>query len=63
MEIPVLHTAVKKEMATLANSYFLAGGCPNVAGIALRMTKLPNGQCKIKKEAVRKLYDFLESLA
>lgn len=62
MEIPALCTAVKPDMVTLSNAYFLSSGCPRVAGLALRMKKLPGGQYQIKKEAVKQLYAFLESL-
>ncbi len=63
MSLPDLTVAVSKEMKTPANSYFLSSGCSNVAGIALKATKLPNGHYKIKKSAVDKLFSFLEQQA
>lgn len=62
MDIPALPTAVLKDMQSPANSYYLSSGCPNVATLALKMKKLPNGNYQIKKEAVKQLTAFLESL-
>lgn len=62
MDIPSLTTAVSKDSLTQANAYFLASGCEKVASLAIRCEKLPNGHFKIKKEAVKKLYAFLENL-
>ncbi|MBR5240142.1 MAG: hypothetical protein IKW04_06180 [Clostridia bacterium] len=61
-DIPTLPTAVCKDSVSTANSYYLSGGCDKVATLALRMKKLPNGNFQIKKEAVKQLFAFLESL-
>ena len=61
-DIPALPTAVCKDSVSTANSYYLSGGCANVATLALKMKKLANGNFQIKKEAVKQLFTFLESL-
>lgn len=62
MESPNLPVAVLPKEVTPANNYFLASGCERVCGIALNMEKLPGGQYKIKKETVKNLFAFLETL-
>ncbi len=57
-----LPVAVCKDGVSYANSYLLSSGCEKVASLALRMKKLPNGNFQIKKEAVKQLVSFLESL-
>ena len=61
-DIPALPTAVCKDSVSTANSYYLSSGCANVATLALKMKKLANGNFQIKKEAVKQLFAFLESL-
>lgn len=61
-DVPALPTAVCKDSVSTANSYYLSGGCEKVATLALHMKKLPNGNYRIKKEAVKQLTAFLESL-
>lgn len=63
MEIPDLPVAVLPKEVTPANAYFLASGCEKVCGIALNAQKLPGGQYQIKKEAVKALFAFLETLS
>ena len=57
-----LPVAVCKDSVSVANSYYLSSGCEKVASLALRMKKLPNGNFQIKKEAVKQLTAFLETL-
>ncbi len=61
-DIPALPAAVCKDSVSTANSYYLSSGCAKVATLALNMKKLPNGNFQIKKEAVKQLTAFLESL-
>ncbi len=57
-----LPVAVSEKEISLSNFYFTAGGAPKVAGIALKADKLPNGHYKIKKETVKALFAFLNTL-
>ena len=61
-DIPKLPKAVCKDSVSAANSYYLSSGCDKVATLALNMKKLPNGNFRIKKEAVKQLTAFLETL-
>ena len=61
-DISNLPVAVCKDSVSTANSYYLSSGCEKVATLALKAKKLPNGNFKIKKEAVKQLFAFLETL-
>ncbi|MBQ7792397.1 MAG: hypothetical protein IJ367_02765, partial [Clostridia bacterium] len=63
MESPNLPVAVMQKEVTPANHYFLARGCEKVCGIGIAMEKLPGGQYRIKKETVKQLFAFLETLS
>lgn len=62
LDVAELSVAVCKDTISTANSYLLSSGCEKVATLALRMKKLPNGNFQIKKEAVKQLTAFLETL-
>ena len=61
-DVPDLPKAVCKDSVSAANSYYLSSGCDKVATLALNMKKLANGNFQIKKEAVKQLLTFLDSL-
>lgn len=63
MEMKELPVAILEKEASLANAYYTASGCENVAGIGLCYEELPGGQYKIKKETVKELFAFLEQLS
>ncbi len=62
MTVSELPAAVLPKEASLANAYYTASGCEQVAGIGLSYEELPGGQYKIKKETVKELFCFLEQL-
>ena len=63
MDMKELPVAILEKEASLANAYYTASGCENVAGIGLCYEELPGGQYKIKKETVKELFTFLEQLS
>ncbi|MBP3448300.1 MAG: hypothetical protein J6K51_04715 [Clostridia bacterium] len=62
MALAALPSFISEKEISLANAYFGASGCHNTAGIVLNCEELPAGQWKIKKETVKALFDFLETL-